>query len=42
MINKILFILSAIGTFIIIPYMMSDISEQLDDCEQIIENIRRY
>lgn len=42
MINKILFILSAIGTFIIIPYMMSDISDHLDTCETLIENIRRY
>lgn len=42
MINKILFILSAIGTFIIIPYMMSDISDHLDTCETLIEDIRRY
>lgn len=41
-ISNILFILSAIGTFIIIPYMMFDISEHLNTCQELVDNIRRY
>lgn len=37
--TKVLFILSAIGTFIIIPYMMSDINQSLENCQELVEQI---
>lgn len=39
---KLILAFNIIATFIIIPYMMSDISDHLDTCETLIENIRRY
>lgn len=41
-ISNILFVLSVIGTFVIIPYMMFDISQTLDSCQEILDNIKGY